>query len=336
MSYNNSGDDFGNTYNTDNELDMDLDLESKSEDTPVSAGTRSKSERGEETRAPPGPACSKAEFKSRLRSSSAASERRSRRRAEFNVNRARTAASDSDREGDRSSTVILSDDQGADTDEEFCLPSGSREPSLKRKAGSAESLDGTQRKQGRPQTTGLYAGRAEAIERVNLLKKEEAKLNQEKVLMNLSAGQIFSSIENDVEDAMEKLQNNPTADVAQEIRQNMSEVVRVAKISTNLQGGMKKILKHAAVIGAASAEVLRTRADRDKADSDALRQIKALRRELEVTKKEALSAKIEAEAARMEAEALREELVEANVRQRRGGGRRRVIVDDDGSPPITS
>lgn len=180
--------------------------------------------------------------------------------------------------------MILSDEQDADTDEECYRPSGSRELSLKRKAGSAEALNGSQCKQGRRQTTGLYVGRAEAIERVNQLKKEEAKLNQEKVLMNLTAGQIFSSIENDVEDAMEKLQNNPTADVAQGIRQNMSEVARVAKVSTNLQGGMKKILKHAVVIGAASAEVLRTRADRDMADSDALRQVKTLKKELETQK----------------------------------------------------
>lgn len=321
-----------------NEMDMDLIRETEREDAPVSAGTRSGTTRSEDKRAPPGPACYKAEFKTRSRSSSAASERRSRRRDGFDANRGTQAeASDSDRSEGRS-TVVLTDDAEAEAEEEFFSPSGSREPSarrktgeeepsLKRKADEAEPSEVTQRKQGRPPTTGEYAGRAEAQRLLNTELRETIELERENTLRRLSAGQILASINRSVEAYTEKLECAPTADVANRNRDHMAEVIRVASTSKNLQGGFIKILKQAAACGMAATEVLRTRADScdSENESDTNRQLKAIRRELEATKREA-------RAAREEAEALRKELAEEKMKAKRGARRRATIEED--SPPI--
>lgn len=103
----------------------------------------------------------------------------------------------------------------------------------------------------------------------------------------MSSGQIFSKLERDLEEAVSEMSDTPTADIASQARECMAGVLKVAKSSRNLKGGFVKILKHAAVMGSASAEVLRTRADSNGTDDDALRQVKALKREFEQIKREA-------------------------------------------------
>lgn len=190
------------------------------------------------------------------------------------------------------------------------------------------------RKQGRPQTTGQYVKRAEAIEELNKKKREMAELEEEKIIRSMSTGQIFSKVETAVEKAVEEMENTPTADVANQARKCMAEVLKVAKSSKNLKGGYVRILKQAAVVGAASVEVLRTRADSSESDSDPLRQLKVMRRVLDSVKREAQTAREEVERAKKEAETLRKELAEAKAQRERGNGRRReVIADDEDSPP---
>lgn len=328
MSFKNSNDDLANSYKNDDTVNG-LDNERKSEELPVSAGTRSKTDREEEKRASPGPACSKERAKSRSRSSSAASDRRSRRRMGFNANRGTTDASGLDQgeeEDGSSSVVILSDDAAMDVDEEFFSPEGSREPSLKRKIEEGEEAsEVTQRKQGRPLTTGLYIGRAKAREAYNQQERVRANLEEERIFREMTPGQLFSRLEKDLETAIEEMENTPTADVANQARSCMAQVARVAKGSKNLQGGYVKLLKQAAVVGAATAEVLRTRADKGEDEKEISRQLRAMRSELAEVRREA-------QLAREEADALRKELAEEREKAR-GKTRRRVIVDDDSPPP---
>lgn len=167
-----------------------------------------------------------------------ASERRSRRRESFDANRGVMAVSNSDQEKTGSPIVIGPDDtdEGADQEEAYCSPKSSRESSLKRKAEDVELPEVTQPKQGRPRDTGHYVGRAAALEVSIEKKKEEAKIEQERILLSMSAGRIYSSLLNDVEDAVEKFESITTADVAERVRHHMTEVARVAKTSRNPPG----------------------------------------------------------------------------------------------------
>lgn len=92
--------------------------------------------------------------------------------------------------------------------------------------------------------------------------REKARLEGQKTLRSMTTGQVFSSIERDMEAAIEELEYSPTADLASRTRECIAQVMKVAKGSGHLQGGYVKILKQAAVVGAATAEVLRTRLDR--------------------------------------------------------------------------
>lgn len=141
----------------------------------------------------------------------------------------------------------------------------------------------------------------------------------------MSSGRIFSKVETDLEEAMGEMSDTPTADIAQQARECMAEVIKVAKSSRNLKGGYVKILKHAAVLGSVSTEVLRTRADNasgsdNGSNSDTLKQLKALRKELEKVKREAQMAREEAERAKGEAEMLRKELADVRGGEKLGGG----------------
>lgn len=101
-----------------------------------------------------------------------------------------------------------------------------------------------------------------------------------------------------------EMNDSPTADIAHRTRECMAEVYKVAKSSRNLQGGYIRILKHAAVMGSASTEVLRTRADNNSGsdNGEASRQLKAMRKELAAVRQEAQQAKEEAAKAKEEAE----------------------------------
>lgn len=322
---------------------MEVDLRSDSDSESVSSRTRNRLERGAERRAPPSPACSKVKRGTRSRSLSATrassssgdskstdqttTTRRSRKRADFEANRRVAEATASGRE-EGPNVVVLSDN--TEEEEEFFSPSQSREPSLKRKMemGEGEEVQGaTQRKQGRPPKTGDYVGRSEAVRELVELERERAHLEVEKTLRNMTTGQVFANIERDLEAAIEEVEYSPTADLASRARDCMAQVMKVAKGSKNLQGGYVKLLKQAAVMGAATAEVLRTRADRGgENDSDLSRQVKNMSRELAVVKREVL-------AAREEAEYLRRKLSEERERATRTT-RRRVIKDD--FPPSVS
>lgn len=177
--------------------------------------------------------------------------KKQRRRACFDANRQATAGTSSERGKGESTVVTLSDDTG---DEEFFFsPTESREPSLKRKMEDGEEIpEVTQRKQGRPQTTGHYVGRAKAQEEYNEKMREKIELEREKTLREMGCGQIFSKMDKDLEEAIEKLEMSPTEDVASRNREAMLEVMRVVTVSKNLQGGCVKSLKQAAVVGTAS------------------------------------------------------------------------------------
>lgn len=140
--------------------------------------------------------------------------------------------------------------------------------------------------------------------------------------MNLSLGQIFSNMESDMETALEEMANSPSADVANRSRECMAEVMRVVKSSKNLKGTSVKTLKHAAVVGAASIEVLHTRVDKNETDNEAFRQVKALRKELD-------SVKRDAQTAREEVVTLRKELEAARAATKRGNRRRAKMFEDD-------
>lgn len=301
-------------------------------------GSRRDTEQGEGDRMPPGPASSKTRYQTRARSESLprvslrrlevstaiTAERRSRREAAHEANR--LAGTSTGEQGEEEPPICIDSE---DSDESHSPDRGGLP--LKRKMAEDEdgsgSQEATRRKQGRPQTTGYYVGRREAQEELNRAKKEAVELEERSTLNNRPTDQVFTKEERDLEDVVEKLENTPTADVAQKGRTCMAEVLKVAKGSRNLKGDYVRILKQATVMGTASMEVLRTRADCGEADSDALRQIKALRRELDDTKREA-------RIAREEAEALRAELAEAKAQASRGSGRQRgrVIEDDKDSP----
>lgn len=177
----------------------------------------------------------------------------------------------------------------------------------------------------------MYVGRGDAIERENRLRREAAELEVEKRIRSLSASQVLTNHKAAVEDKLDELENAPTEDVAQRARESMVEVWKVATTSKNLKGGYIKMLKQAAAVGTATAEVLSNRADNSDSESDALKQIKALRRELEQTRREVKTAREEAERAKREAEKLRKELTEL---KENGGTKRkgRAVIED--SPPL--
>lgn len=219
---------------------------------------------------------------------------------------------------------------GSDDSEEEEVSPTRRRSSRKRKMETEEDIgdlsEETRRKQGRPQTTGLYVARAEAQEVLNAKKREAADLDSERVIKSMSTGEIFSKVETDLDEAVCGMRNTPTADIANQARECMAGVLKVAKCNKNLKDGFVKILRHAAVVGSATAEVLRTRADcsnSSEPESETSRQIKTLRNELQAVKREA-------QLAREEAESLRKELAEEREKGRRRT-RGRIIIEN--SPP---
>jgi len=65
----------------------------------------------------------------------------------------------------------------------------------------------------------------------------------------------------DPEDKVEEVESRPTAELASEIREAQVEVVRIAKVCSNMKGPLQRPLKVAASTTMAGIEVLRTRAD---------------------------------------------------------------------------
>lgn len=108
-------------------------------------------------------------------------------------------------------------------------------------------------------------------------------------LRELTTGELYSNLGLDLDQAVEDLKQDPTADIANRARKGLKEVLIVARTSKNLKGGHIKELKNAAVMATAALEVLRTRSENDK-DSDVLRQVRALKIELEAAKQAAARA----------------------------------------------
>lgn len=234
---------------------------------------------------------------------------------------------------------------GLDTDEsenEAHSPGG-KEPPAKKRLAEAKKKKRSEpevadeelqlRGRGRPITTGEFAGKADAVARYNQQLKEKAALEKEATLRKLTIEEVFSCVESDMENAVAELKHAPTADVASRARESMGEVARIAKSSRNLKGTSVRTLKHAAVMAAAATETLRTRVDRTEMESEPLKQLEIMRRELEGVKKKAQKNE---ERARKEMAELREELEAAKAKIKKATGRRgRVYVeeDDDDSPP---
>lgn len=301
----------------------------------------------------PGPACSGLRRSARSRSSSTASvvslssnasesdatrRRRNRRKQAYDVNR-RAAAATRGKMKDCSVVLIQTGSEEAEGERG---PSTSEDRSRKRKMavddGTLEptdhDCDGTRGKRGRPPSTAEYIGLAVAQEEYNQKLRETMDLENERAVRSLSAGQVFSKMERDLERAVDELREAPTADVANLGRGSMAEVLKVANISRNLKGGLVKALKQAAVVGSAATEVLRTRADGTTGESDCsdtTRQLKALKRELESTRREAQQAREEATTAKKEAESLRAKLEKMEGRREGRRQRRRTYVRDSSS-----
>lgn len=174
--------------------------------------------------------------------------------------------------------MIVSDDEenceethsGSDTEYVEIQETNKRE--RKRKCKSQRSRAHSETKRGRPPTTGEYVNLAEAKKALNEQKKIEALLEWEKKVNAMTPEQLLSNMGIDLENAVENMKQNPTADVASRAREGMVEVLRVARKSKNLHGLCVKDLKMAAVRGAEALEVLRSRADND-SDNDVPRRL---------------------------------------------------------------
>lgn len=296
--------------------DVAVDQRSETEHSPASVDTTTSCTRGGDEKPPPGPACSKARKGPRARdgSTSSAPSRTSGASADVAAQRknSREAAREANRfavlaEREQEAPIYIDSEESEEEPEHMVK---GKTPLKRRIVKEEEDEEPPQeRKRGRPQTTALHLGRAQAIERANRAgRREMTELEEQKILRSLSASEVLSNVDRAVEDMREELEHAPTEDVAQQVRQSMAQVLRIAKSSKNLKGPAVKVLKTAAVVGSASAEVLRLRADREVSESNALGEVRALRRELKLVKREARTAKEEAARANAVAEKLREEL----------------------------
>lgn len=344
MSSHNSGDEQGHSYN-DYELDNGKDLESKSEMPPVSAGTRSRSEQSKESKAPPGPACSKARHGERADSRTLSTPRMSE--AKVALQERRRSERQAALEGNRFAAIAPSDDDGdqtivcvnSDESEEEPQHPEKGKPSRKRRKVKAvkqeepsSSSEEIVNKRGRPpQTTAYYVKRGDAVERWNQQKQKALELDTEKRVAKFTTSELRKTHGSSVVDKLEELENAPTEDIAQRTMEGMAEVWRVATVSKNIKGNLVKALKQAAAIGTASAEVLSQRAgNKEPEENESRKQIRTLRRELELIKREAQAAKEEADRTKREMAELRKELEEAR-RRGENKGRVRAVIED--SPP---
>jgi len=118
------------------------------------------------------------------------------------------------------------------------------------------------RGRGRPPTTGEYRNIIETKKALNNERQRELRLAQEeKVTTMEDTLKLLRRAHLDPEDTAEKAKLDLTADIASRIREAQAEVIRVARISNNLQGPLQRTLKVAASTTMGLADVLRTRAD---------------------------------------------------------------------------
>lgn len=186
------------------------------------------------------------------------------------------------------------------------------------------------RGRGKPPTTGEYVGIRAEREALLALKQKELDLERERQLRGLSSEELFKKAKIDLDEMVDELKESPNADISSRGRCAADEVLRVTRISRNLQGGCVSRLKKAAVVAAAAVEVLRTRADQGgDADKDVARQLKALREELERTKEEAHKAKLDRDRLTKELDEMRATASKTSEEKR---GRKRTTIIRDSSP----
>lgn len=198
------------------------------------------------------------------------------------------------------------------------------EDSLKRKREKGSFP--VKRGRGRPPTAGRYVKLAAAKRALNVQNREEAELRKEKELRSMSHGELLLNMGIDLENTMEDMKQDPTADISNRARKMLSKLLIFANVNKNLKGVCQEELKQAAVLATAAVEVLRTRADNPN-DKDALRQERALREELKRVKQEA-------QKANEEANRLRAEIVELRNNKREKKTRRKAVImsSSDSSP----
>jgi len=179
------------------------------------------------------------------------------------------------------------------------------------------------RGRGRPPSTGAYQGLAEAKRAANDEKERENRLALESRLLNMEETvNILKRSKMDPEDVTEQQKLAPTGDVASEMRKAAAEVVRVAKVSSNLQGPLQRALKVSASTIMGLTDVLRTRADgtAEATGSEELRQLRQQLAELskeqekmnttiQTLREEIRRAREEAETAKQKAKVARQELL---------------------------
>lgn len=312
------------------EVSREMELGSGSDHVPATAISQERAGRDGGKKDPPGPACSKGGRGTRSRdgstssapsrssgdSATVAAQRRSSREAAREANR--LAVTKASEQGDNQRAPIYIDSEEFEGDLSYTEEKGILPP-RKRKRG-----------RGRPQTTGEDVGRALTIEEENKMKRERAELDRESTIRSTTTPEVLSNIDRAVEDVCEELEHASSEDVAQRARQSMAEVLQIAKSSKNLKGTTGKILRTAAVVGSASAEVLKRRADREVSEDHVLQELRAMRKELEHLKRELTAAKEETEREKSVSGKLREELMKSR-RRKKTGRRERAVIED--SPP---
>lgn len=301
----------------------------KLESTSLKAGSRVGSRSGSRTRSGSRSRGSSASSNTSTRSQSAkmAEEARKQKRTEQQevLRYMRNAGNRSPVEDDYED--YTDEDTHMDSDVEFVSVEEDKGKGKDKKRNAQAQLlsDLPDPKRGRPPTSGDYVNLTAKKKEYNEQRKIEQELDRYERIKALSAEELYTSMKLDLDEAVENLRSNPNADISSVARENLNEVLRVAKISKNLKGTCTKTLKQGAVVATAAVEVLRTRAD-GKMHKDVQNQIRSLKRDLD-------KAKAEAKEAREEVAKLRKELEETKAKKsRKLKGR---VIRDTPSPELT-
>lgn len=182
---------------------------------------------------------------------------------------------------------------------------------------------------GRPQTTGLYAGRAEAKKQLADQEERLMRIKQEREMRQLTTEEFYRRCGFDIEEAIDKMRRNPTEDLTNRARELQRVVVNAAKISKNIKGTVRKDLTDSALITSACVEVLRARIG-EGPDTDAVVQIRELEDKVKTRTKERDTAleKVRSleKALQEKGEALdRIEKLEKAIAEKRSPGKDRIL-----------
>jgi len=111
-------------------------------------------------------------------------------------------------------------------------------------------------------STGTFRSRAKAKQELCEAQEREMRIERKKLLCKLSHEDIMKRGKFNIEKAVEKAEEAPTAHLAVQSREMMVNVIRMANSAGNLRGDYQRNLQVAAGQTIAMVEVLRTRADR--------------------------------------------------------------------------